>query len=208
MGIEYYAFALFIAGLVCVVAIVFKVLFSNVKRQQKLLDERESQVLKLYTSVETLIEEFNDQMKVTMDELKEREYSATSQIAAFDLPPELEKKEQVLEKIPRTAPFDVNRIRVAGEVLERAERIIKSDAILNSNGSMSSEKDEGTTPFQKFFDDTAEAMPPEAIGNTRSVLTRTDAILALAEEGKTDVEIASELGITRNEVLLVVGLKR
>jgi len=207
MGIEYYAFALFIAGLVCVVAIIFKVLFANVKAQQKLLDERESQILKLYTSVETMIEEFNDQMKMTMDEIKEREYRATSQIAAFDLPPELEKKEQVLERIPRTAPFDVNRIRVAGEVLERAGRIIKSDNIVNPNGS-SPDRDDGNGVFQKFFDETVEASSPEAIGNTRSVLTRTDAILALAEEGKTDIEIASELGITRNEVLLVVGLKR
>jgi len=209
MGLEYYAFALFIAGLVCVVAIVFKVLFSNVKRQQKLLDERESQILQLYTSVETLMEEFNDQMKVTTDELKAYEFRATSQIAAFDLPPELEQKEhvQVIEKLPRTQPFDANRIRVAGEVLERANRIIKSDTIIdNSNGSAS--KDEGSSVFQKFFDDTAESLPPEAIGNTRSVQTRTDVILALADEGKSDVEIASELGITRNEVLLVVGLKR
>jgi len=211
MGLEYYAFALFIAGLVCVVAIVFKVLFSNVKRQRKLLDERESQILQLYTSVETLIEEFNDQIKITTDELKEHEFRATAHISAFDLPPELEKKEQVFDKLPRTLPFDANRIKVAGEVLERAERIIKSDAIVQPQPvSQGNGNGEGGAVFQKFFDESAEAPPPPPSPEEKSqkVKTRTDAILELAAEGKSDVEIASELGITRNEVLLVIGLRK
>ena len=206
MGLEYYAFALFIAGLVCVVAIVFKVLFSNVKRQRKLLDERESQILQLYTSVETLIEEFNDQIKITTDELKEHEFRATAHISAFDLPPELEKKEQILDKLPRTLPFDANRIKVAGEVLERAERIIKSDSIIPPAPP---EKEESGAVFQKFFDDTAEASPStQSISASASVKSRSEMILALADEGKSDIEIASELGITQNEVQLVIGLKR
>jgi len=207
MGIEYYAFALFVAGLICVIAIICKVLFANVKRQQKLLDERESQILQLYTSVETLMEEFNDQIKVTTDELKEYEYRATSHITAFDLPPELEKKEQVLEKLPRTLPLDANRIRVAGEVLERAERIIKSESIINP---ATPEKEDSGAVFQKFFDDSAEAAPPPQTPATASTSARSrkETILAFADEGKTDVEIASELGITRNEVQLVIGLKR
>jgi len=216
MGIEYYAFALFIAGLVCVVAIICKVLFGNVRRQKKLLDERESQILQLYTSVETLMEEFNEQVKLTTSELKAHEYRATTQMSVFELPPELEKKEKVLEKLPRSVPFDANRIRVAGEVLERAERIVKSDAVISpappvSNGVVSAPKDEGGAVFQKFFEDTAEStppLPPTAEEKAATVKTRTDMIIELAEEGKTDVEIAQELGITRNEVLLVIGLRR
>ena len=207
MGIEYYAFALFVAGLICVIAVICKVLFGNVKRQKKLLDERESQILQLYTSVETLMEEFNEQVKLTTNELKEHEYRATSGMSAFELPPELEKKEQVLEKLPRSLPFDANRIRVAGEVLERAERIIKSDNIVPAAPQA---KEDGAV-FQKFFDDTVESTPPpppSPAEKAQSVKTRTDAILELAEEGKTDVEIASELGITRNEVLLVIGLRK
>jgi len=217
--LEYYAFALFIAGLICVIAIICKVLFANVKRQKKLLDERESQILQLYTSVETLMEEFNDQVKITTEELKEKEYKATSHMTAFDLPPELEKKEQVLERLPRSLPLDANRIRAAGEVLERAERIIKSDNIINQNGGIvgavqsehvskpeTREKEPAAAVFQKFFDESIEANPsPAELSNTQ---TRSNAILALSERGKTDVEIASELGITRNEVQLVIGLKK
>jgi len=215
MGIEYYAFALFVAGLVCIIAIICKVLFGNVRRQKKLLDERESQILQLYTSVETLMEEFNEQVKLTTNELKAHEYRATSQMPAFELPPELEKKEQVLEKLPRSLPFDANRIKVAGEVLERAERIIKSDAIVSpssgTGGSGAMQKGDNAPVFQKFFEDTVESTPPPpptAEEKKATVRTRTDMILELANEGKSDVEIASELGITRNEVLLVIGLRK
>jgi len=208
MGIEYYAFALFVAGLICVIAIICKVLFSNVKRQKKLLDERETKLLQLYNTVETIMEEFTDQVKITNAELKEYEYRTTSNIAAFNLPPELEEKQKVLEKLPRTTPFDANRIRVAGEVLERAERIIKNDSIIPPPPE---EKEENGAVFHKFFDETAEStppLPPTAAEKRENIKTKTDMILALSEEGKTDVEIASELGITRNEVLLVVGLKK
>jgi len=208
MGIEYYAFALFVAGLVCVIAILCKVLFSNVRRQKKLLDERESQILQLYNSVETLMEEFNDQIKITTAELKEQEYRATAHISAFNLPPALEEKEKVMEKVPRTLPLNANKIKVASEVIERAERIIKSDTIIPPAPA---EKEENGPVFQKFFDETAESTPPPPPSHEErqaTVKTRTDMILELANEGKSDVEIASELGITRNEVLLVVGLRK
>jgi FtsZ-interacting cell division protein ZipA len=235
MGLEYYVFALFIAALICIIALICKVLFSNVKRQRKMLDDRESQILQLYTSAETLMEEFNEQVKMTTDELKELETRANTQVmqaqkaqqiqqaqqmqqmqqsqqttqsanlAAFELPPELEKKEQLLDKLPRTLPLDANRIRIAGEVLERAERIIKSE---NVPPAPPQEKENTGAVFQKFFDDTAESTPLPPTVRASRAQTRTEEILELAAEGKTDVEIASRLGITRNEVLLVVGLKK
>ena len=238
MGLEYYAFALFVAGLICVIAIICKMLFSNVKRQQKLLDEKESQILQLYTSVETLMEEFNDQIKLTTEELKDYEYRAKTQSSVFELPPELEKKEKILDKLPRSIPFDANRIRAAGEVLERAERIANGDAAAIAAAERDAtaqrdsaaewdavaaiaaaavqetepappEKEDKGAVFQKFFDDSAEAPPPPppTTAAPQSMHTRSEAILALAGEGKTDVEIASKLGITRNEVQLVIGLR-
>jgi len=216
IGIGYYAYALFIAGLLCGVAIVCKVLFSNVKRQKKMLDEKESQIIQLYTSVETLMEEFDDQVKMISAELKEHENRTASLSSVFDLPPELEKKEQVIEKLPRTPPFDANRRKAAGEVLERAERIIKSDTAAASVQSVNiptPKEENGGAVFQKFFDDSADAIPPPMSvksnsSQTSNVQSRSAAILELAEEGKTDAEIASELGITRNEVQLVTALKR
>jgi len=208
MGIQYYAFALFVAGLICVIAIICKVLFADVRRLKKLLDERESEVLRLYNTVETLMEEFTDQVKITTAEIKEHEYRATSNIAAFHLPPELEEKQKALEKLPRTTPLDATRIRVAGEAIERAERVIKSDTIIPASAQ---DKKETGAVFQSFFDETIESTPPPPQSKEdkkATIQTKTEMILAMSEEGKTDVEIASELGITRNEVLLVVGLKK
>ena len=211
ISIEYYVFALFIAGLICVIAVICKALFSNVKRQKKLLDERESQILQLYTSVETLMEEFSDQVKLTTDEIKAYEYRETSRMTAFDLPPELENKEQVLERLPRTLPFDANRIRAAGEVLERAERIVKSEPAINraydqTGAPTLPEKPKNGAVFQRFFEDSAETPPPLSPTEKTNTHSRSAIILALAREGKTDIEIASELGITRNEVQLVTSL--
>jgi len=216
IGIGHYAFALFIAGLVSGVAILCKMLFSNIKMQKKMLDEQESKILQLYTSVETLMEEFDDQVKMISAEIKEHEKKTTSLNSVFDLPPELEKKEQILEKLPRTLPLDANRRKAAGEMLERAERIIKNDSAASAVQSVSipaPKEDNGGAVFQKFFDDSADALPPPETVRTSSapspnVQSRSETILALAEEGKNDADIASELGITRNEVQLVTALKR
>jgi len=219
MGIGHYVFALFVAVLICVIAIVFKLLFANVRAQRKLLDEQESKLLQLYVSVETLMEDFNEQVKLTTAELKEHEHRASeyrdaaTSMSVFQLPPELEKKEQVaVEKLPRTPPFEANRIRAAGEVLERAERIVNKSnvAVTAQPQTQSQPQQEGSGVFQKFFDDAVDTPVPESTtsaSNNPSTHSRTDAILALAAEGKSDVEIAQELGITRNEVLLVVGLR-
>jgi len=208
MSIEYYAFALFISGLICLIAILCKVLFADFKRQQKMLDEQESKLLQLYNTVETIMEEFTDQVKAATQELKAYEDRATMGLASLELPPEAAKKEQVLEKLPRSLPLDANRIRVAGEVLERAERIVKSEVTKSNTVKPPEqpEKEENGAVFQKFFDDSADKPAPQTAGEIPNKQLRNEAILTLSEEGKTDAQIASELGITRNEVQLVIGL--
>ena len=201
MGIEFYAFALFIAGLVCLIAVLCKVLFSDLKRQHKLLDEKETKLLQLYRTVENIMEEFTDQVKATSEELKDFESRAAKRALSLALPPEAEKKEHLIEKPPRSVTVDSTRIRAASEVLERAERIIRSDTIKPPKSG-----NEGAV-FKMFFDET-EAELTALETETNSKLSRNDAILALAADGKTDAQIASELGITQNEVKLVIGLKK
>jgi len=208
MGLEYYAFALFIAGLVSLIAVLFKVLFSNVKRQYKILDEKESKILQLYQKVESIMDEWSDQVKLTMDEIREHEKRAELHAASITKPPaeprpaqEAQKPEQP-ERAPRAERVDSTRIRAASEVLARAERIIKSDTLKNPAVTVKSTKG---AVFQRLFDETAsENQNPQ--DDATSQKTRHDAILLLAQEGKTDAQIASELGITQNEVKLVIGL--
>jgi len=205
MSIEYYAFALFISALICLIAILCKVLFSNVKSQQKLLDEKETKLLQLYQSVESIMEEFNDQVKVMTEELNEYELRLAKRAAAFTLqkPPEPAKPEPP-ERLPRAERVDPSRIRVAGEMLARAERIIKMDTPKNH---VSPPKGDNGAVFQRLFDETAAQPAGAAATETPPQQSRNEAILSLAAEGKTDAQIASELGITQNEVKLVIGLK-
>jgi len=215
MGIEYYAFALFVSGLICLIAVLFRVLFADVKRQQKLLDEKETKLLQLYRTVENIMEEFADQAKATTDELKEHEIRLSKRDLSAAPPPEPAIKEPAAEKLPRSVTVDSSRIRAASEVLERAERIIKGDALKppaparkgngNGNGNSSASASGGAV-FQRFFDESVSELPePPAAAVKKS---RKESILELAVEGKTDAQIASELGITRNEVRLVIGLKK
>jgi len=151
MRIEYYAFASFLTGLICLIAIICKVLFANIKQQYKLLDEKETKVLKLYQAVESIMEEFSDQVQ-----------AATEEIRGF------------------------------GAKREPALLTIKNDS-----GSV----------FQRVFEEAAMQPPPTCVEAPKKQ-TRNEAILALAEEGKTDAQIASELGITQNEVRLIYSLTR
>jgi len=201
VGIEFYAFALFIAGLICLIAILCKVLFADLRRQHKLLDEKETKLLQLYRNVESIMEEFSDQAKATMEELKEYENRSAKRALSAAQPPEAVKKDKQNDKPSRSVTVDSSRIRAASEVLERAERIIKSDALrppINSNNG---------AVFKMFFDETEAELSASEM-EAKEKKTRNEAILSLAAEGKTDAQIASELGITRNEVKLVIGLKK
>ena len=211
MGIEYYAFALFIAGLISLIAILLKMLFSNVKKQYKLLDEKESKLLQLYQTVESIMEEWGDQVKATMEEIREHEMRAAARAASIAIipaptPPPAPQPESVriehVERLSRSERVDSTRLRAASEVLERAERIIKNDTLKNPAVTV---KSTNGAVFQRLFDETAAESTQEQTEATAQQL-RKDAILALAAEGKTDAQIASSLGITRNEVKLVIGL--
>jgi len=208
MGIEYYAFALFVAALISLIAILFKLLFANARRQNKMLDEKESKLLQLYRNVESIMEEFNDQIKAAMDDIKEYEKRAAAYRASMMKPPEPVKKEEPaptprVEKPSRAMTVDSSRIRAASEVLERAERMIK-----NSPGkkTVPAEENSGGEVIQRLFDDSSSEQPATDKEKQAKHNNRRESILTLAEEGKTHAQIARELSITQNEVKLVIGL--
>ena len=209
MGVEYYQFALFIATLICLIAIVFRVLFAGVRRQRKLLEEKETELLKLYRSVESIMEGFNDQIQAAMEDIKDYENRAAAHMASLSKQAEQAKNEGS-ERLPQpdkqenAITVDSSRIRAASEVLERAERMIKG-------GPQNVQKK--TTPparngtggiIQRICDDTEDEEQPDEIDEQAK--SKRDNILVLAKEGKTHSQIARDLGITQNEVKLVIGL--
>ena len=216
MDMSYYAFALFIAALVCLIGILFKLLFGNIKQQRRLLEEKESNVLQLYQTVESIMDEFTEQIAAAMDDIKEYEVRAATAFAASQAKvsePIDELGEHVSEFTPLTATMpavpvpmtvDATRIRAASEVLERAERMVKGSSskrvdyvVGGANGN--------TEVVQNLFDDMVSGDMASDGMETQSRNNR-EIILSLAEEGKTQAQIARQLGITQNEVKLVIDL--
>ena len=207
IGTEHYAFALFIAALVCLIAIICRLLFANVRRLRKTLEEKEANLMQLYRTVERVMEDFNDQIRTAMDDIKGYESLAAERLASLARPPEPIVNEEPerpvqLENPKRAMTVDSSRIRAASEVLERAERMVKSKTgksvdyvVGNDNGEV----------IQRLFDDiTVEQQA--VVTETQIKQKRKESILALADDGKTHAQIARELGITQNEVKLVIDL--
>jgi len=80
MSTEHYTFALFIACLVSLVAILCRALFGSVKRRRRLYDEKEAKLMETFRLVESIMEEWNDQVKLSIDEMKELENRAARRL--------------------------------------------------------------------------------------------------------------------------------
>lgn len=172
MGLGYYGFASFIFVLVCIAMLLGKFLYSDIKRQSKMLDEKETKLLRLYQTVEDSMEEFFDQVGEAKNEIKA--------LGTLHLPP----AETVIER-PAAEPREKNSLF-------------------------------DTPRFKRIFDELVDGeidlppppSPPEAsAAQSAAPPSRNDAVLKLWGEGKDKAQIAEELGITRTEVGLILGLK-
>jgi len=198
MGIQYYAFTLFIAGLVCLIAILIKFLFADVRRQQKLLDEKETKILHLYNSVESLMDEITDQAMIVADEMKEYERRIAMRSASIVLQTDTTIRPEIKDAQPvaHTMAAETAKSKAINEVYERTPvaEVQRPPAKTTSSSGM---------VFQSFFDESIEDF--EHV-NGGAKPHRNDLIVAMSKDGRTDAQIAHELGITQNEVRLVIDL--
>jgi hypothetical protein len=211
MKLEYYFFALFIAALACLVAILCKVLFADIKRQNKMLDEKEKKLLDLYRSVENIMEEFHDQSTAALDEMREYESRAAirmvTQAVAPQPAPAPEKKE-TKERLPRADEVDTDstsRRKAASEALDRADKLVNNQPAKKAQPTATPAGRTDAPVFQRLFDDAIDEQKPPANEN-EAKQQRSEKILAMSKDGKKTAQIAKELGITQNEVKLVIEL--
>lgn len=80
MEFGYYLFAFFVFVLLCIIIFICRSLFSDVKRQNKLLDEKETKLLRLYQTVEDSMDEFYDLVAEAKAEIEEK-YKIMSSLA-------------------------------------------------------------------------------------------------------------------------------
>lgn len=147
MGIEYYWYALFVAILLCLVAILCKFLFANVKQQHKvihkMLDEKESKLLRLYQDVEEIMEEFTLQAKSATEDIKDGAL-ANNSIST------LKNVEAVTEKKPEPPANDSLVFKNLIDVtVDEPLPISSASPVQNTrNGKILAMKSEGKTSSQ------------------------------------------------------------
>jgi len=212
MDAQYYVFALFLASLVCAIIVLCKVLFSGVKRQHKvlqtLLDEKETKLLTLYLDVEEIMDEFNRQAEATIADIKEHKRQAAGYLPQ---PKPMQMSEKAASAHMRTEEkSEAQREKFQSDALEviasrRAE--LESES-LNMRCSKPEAKADGGSLFKRIIDiavDEPITLPPVSAAVSPKN-KRSEAILELKKQGKSETQIAQELGITQNEVKIVIGL--
>ena len=180
MGIEYYGFAFFIFLLICALAFLFRYLFADTKRQQKLLDEKEGKLLRLYQTVEELMDDFHDSVaeaKADMEKMVRKinaGLESANKTETQEQEIKSEPKKQKVQRVPNTKAPKAPEAEFK-QVMRSAEE----------------EVDEGT----------ATTVAQLATGLTAR-------IMELSEQKMSDAQIARELGITQSEVGLVLGINK
>lgn len=185
MGIDYYLFAAYIFLLVCAVLVLSKYLFSDVKRQKKMLDEMETKLLRTYQSLEDVMDEFYDLVAESKKDfergaadIEERFEDIESRLSSpVLLQPERDTVTLTAQAVPQPAPKLPQRQRKSGA--------LPPDQLA----------------FEQLFNEiTAKTGAP--------LSTLHEKVLDLSTRGLSRAEIAKELKITQNEVELVVGMNK
>lgn len=187
MDLSYYLFATYVFVLACIIAIICKYMFADVKRQRKMLDETESKLLKTYQSLEEVMDEFYDVVAESTSDI-EKKYKSLEQ---FTLPP------------ARSVQDDSVHAISAGE-----RRYIFAEYAPPPQPEPGLEQSKAAEPDiqdQIGFDHIFTEIYSTAETPAGSI---HDRIAALAGEGKNRAEIAKILNITQNEVDLVISMNK
>lgn len=187
MGLEYYAFAFYVFLLICVIILLCRALFSKVRKQKMLFDEKEAKLLKLYQTVEDAMDEFFDMAADSKAEMDET-FKKMSQLAG-----NIYKNANVQDPAQiQSTPEDK-----ISEVIDNKSEIKQP---LNSD-------------FRKTMVDVSHGSLDQLINEpVRTVdgpsIAKNDTILRLFRCGKPKAQIAQELNITQNEVDLVIEMNK
>lgn len=176
---NYYLFATYLFVLIIILVIVCKYFFADVKRQRRMLDEKEKQLLDTFRTLEDAMDDY---------------YAIVE-----DAREELEKKSRELE----------NRLLLPESQEKRAEDALKYEMALKKAAAenptkaeepKSEQSDESRSGFEQMFSDAA--------ANITAKSELHGKIVEMSGQGRPRAEIAKALRITQTEVDLVTGMNR
>lgn len=189
MGITEYLFAFFIFILVIAAMFIYSRFFTGITTQKKLLDERETKLLRLFQNVEDMLEEFNDTMEMSQKELDIRFES-------------LDRRQAELIEAMNDISGMINNIS-KDSVMPMMENIINYKEPEELEKSRSDEKTAKPAGGFKSLLDTVNRVEVTLPAPAES---RKKSILDMSRDGKTRGQIAQELSITLSEVDLILGV--
>jgi len=215
MEIGYYGFAFFVFILLCLLMILYNYLFSDMKRQKKLLDEKENKLLRLYQSVEEALDDFHDSVEGSHGEISRqlRELGELHAEVERGLrgpahgPSRMERPDSPMRCPAATAMVQEPAPTLAESIGQAAANIrAQTPAAPVAPADEPAEEAEMAPPpvFRQVMEAVMEVEPPAE----PAAPARNEQILRMAREGRSRSQIAKDLGITLSEVALVIGMSQ
>ena len=181
---NYYLFASYLFVLICILVIVCKYLFADVKRQRRMLDDKEKQLLNTFRTLEDTIEDYYALVEQAKNELELKSRELESRLTLQDTPPQ---QEQLPDTDDTVSP-------------SRAVKKTAAKKPVKMPVSKPEPADENQLAFDQLF--------TNSIANVSVKAQLHDKIIDMTKQGKSRAEIAKSLQITQNEVELVTGMNR
>ena len=194
MELHYYLFASYLFVLVLVLIFVCKYLFADVKRQRRMLDEKEKQLLSTFRTLEDAMDDYYALAEEAKGELEERSRELENRLLMQML---------TVQGASATQQPEVQPQGQGDVVVERLVEIPKKPAAKKSvkaTALKTEPRDENQIGFEQLFSD--------AISNISAKSQLREKIVEMSRGGLSRAEIAKALKITQNEVELVTGMNR
>lgn len=177
MELSYYGFAFFIFVLLCSFALLCRVIFLRGKAERQNFDEKEKKLLALYSTMEEMMDEFNQTALSATEEMTRRVTEMRSARVNMGQPP---PPRQTLPPLP--------------------------PPINTPMPSMVAEDMRSSSPVSSTPENFISLAPREKNASTERLPDRHTRILALHDAGLDRLNIAEQLSVTLGEVDLVLGL--
>jgi DNA-directed RNA polymerase specialized sigma24 family protein len=186
MSADYYVFAFYEFLLICVILLLCRALFSRAKKQKAKLEEKEAKLLKLYQTVEDAMDELYDLASESKSEIEEA----------------LNKLSSLMGSLAKAEIGGPGTPSLKADASETEFQKDRRDGVKQTDG----DRERFREPIKP---DKEQTRPTSAADQAeRRYATRAEIILERSRSGKTSAQIAKELGITLNEVDLVIGMNK
>lgn len=179
----YYLLALFVFFLGVMLILFIKLLFAARKKPDEFA-EREAKLLRLYSQIEDMMESFEDYVNVTQDSISAQKEAIFNEMNRMkdDMNTVVDnKKKEAQEPIFREFVPSKEPVRH-----KPAKKEVTSESVERETNLAMRSQGEGSKPRSG----------------------KTEEILAMRDEGKSENEIARSLGMTLSEVRLIIQVNK